>query len=175
MVDNQPRTESPADKMLADLRELQSEYAQLSELDEMERAYALRLVESIKNLQAGVDIVIPLALGSLRTYKPAVKQAYLASEAVLVMTDADGGTLSVPLAQLSPQEIMAVVQDLTAALRKAVSEKRKAVGARVELFERILKDLKKVGGAAPQQSKRELLKPSNDDDDDLIRSSITTQ
>ena len=48
-----------------DLTELQSEFAQLSELDEMERNYTRKLIESLKVLQSQVDVALPLQKESL--------------------------------------------------------------------------------------------------------------
>ena len=48
------------DDIVSQLTALQSEYAQLSELDEMEKNYILKLVDSLKELQSGIDSAIPL-------------------------------------------------------------------------------------------------------------------
>ncbi len=171
MVDSKNEIENPFDKFAAGLREVQSEVAQLSELDEMERTYSIRLIDSIKLLQSQIDVAIPLHINLLSTYQSGLKTAFLVSEGVVVLTDKDGTTLSLPLTQFKPQDILAVVQDATPALREIISEKRKLVGGRVDILERILKDMKKAGGSM-KQAKRDVMDAS---EDDLIRSSLTNE
>ncbi len=171
MADKNFDPEASFEKFASSLKELQSEVSQLSELDEMERTYALRLVEAIKSLQAAADIAIPLHPALLSTYQANAKQAFLVSEAVVVMTDKDGVTISLPLAQFRALEILAVVQDATPALREIISEKRKLAGARVELLEKILKDLKKAGSTLKQSSPDTI----ESEDRDLIRNSLTLE
>ncbi|MBI3023389.1 MAG: hypothetical protein HYY68_06630 [Thaumarchaeota archaeon] len=171
MVESKNEVENPFDKFAAGLREVQSEVAQLSELDEMERTYSIRLIDSIKLLQSQIDVAIPLHVNLLSTYQSNLKTAFLVSEGVVVLTDKDGTTLSLPLTQFKPQDILAVVQDATPALREIISEKRKLVGGRVDILERILKDMKKAGSSM-KQSKRDAMDAS---EDDLIRSSLTNE
>lgn len=171
MVESKNEVENPFDKFAAGLREVQSEVAQLSELDEMERTYSIRLIDSIKLLQSQIDVAIPLHVNLLSTYQSNLKTAFLVSEGVVVLTDKDGTTLSLPLTQFKPQDILAVVQDATPALREIISEKRKLVGGRVDILERILKDMKKAGSSM-KQSKRDAMDSS---EDDIIRSSLTNE
>ncbi len=137
----------------------------------MERTYSIRLIDSIKLLQAQIDVAIPLHINLLSTYQSNLKTAFLVSEGVVVLTDKDGTTLSIPLTQFKPQDILSVVQDATPALREIISEKRKLVGGRVDILERILKDMKKAGSSM-KQSKRDIMDGS---EDDLIRSSLTNE
>lgn len=171
MVDSKNEVENPFEKFAAGLREVQSEVAQLSELDEMERTYSIRLIDSIKLLQSQIDVAIPLHINLLSTYQSNLKTAFLVSEGVVVLTDKDGTTLSLPLTQFKPQDVLAVVQDATPALREIISEKRKLVGGRVDILERILKDMKKAGSSM-KQSKRDVMDAG---EDDLIRTSLTNE
>ncbi len=171
MPEDKNEYENPFEKFAAGLKELQSEVAQLSELDEMERTYSLRLIDSIKLLQSEIDVGIPLHVGLLPAYQSNIKTAYLVSEGVVVMTDKDGATLTLPLTHLKPQDILAVVQDATPALREIISEKRKLVGGRVDILERILRDMKKAGSSM-KQSKHDVMDAG---EDDLIRSSLTNE
>src|SRR5271170_4323147 len=72
-----------------DLTSLQSEFAQLSELDEMERNYTRKLIESLKILQSEVDTAMPLRKESLGPAYSASKEAFLASDCVVVVIGAD--------------------------------------------------------------------------------------
>jgi len=62
--------------IVADLTSLQSEFAQLSELDEMERNYTRKLIESMKMLQSEVDIALPLTKESLGPAYSTAKECF---------------------------------------------------------------------------------------------------
>jgi len=154
-----------------DLTSLQSEFAQLSELDEMERNYTRKLIESLKILQADVDVAIPLSKAALGPAYSEAKEAYLASDCVVVVVRADGAKTSVPLTHFESKYVLSIVKEATPALAKTISERRKEVGARVDLLERILKEVKKAGNMA-KQTERASPKPAADD---LIQNSITSE
>jgi len=152
------------------LTALQSECAQLSELDEMERNYTRKLVDSLKALQVGIDTALPLHIASLGNYYSKAKAAYLASDSVVVIEVDDGKTLSVPLSRFAPRDVLAIVQDTTPELGRIISEKRKEVGSRVELLEKILKELKKAGNMMKQAQPAMV-----DTEDDLVQNSIASE
>jgi len=134
------------DSIVSQLTALQSEYAQLSELDEMERNYILKLVDSLKALQSGIDSAIPLHVAALGIFRSKAKEAYLASD------------------------VLAIVQDATPEIGRIVSERRREIGARVELLERVLKEMKKAGGMVRQA------RPAvADADEDLVQNSIASE
>ena len=85
-----------------DLTSLQSEFAQLSELDEMERNYTRKLIESLKILQSEVDVALPLQKESLGPAYSSAKEAYLASDCVVIVVGADDGKSSIPLTHFEP-------------------------------------------------------------------------
>ena len=64
-----------------------------------------------------------------------------------------------------------MVKEATPVLAKIISEKRKEVGSRVDLLERILKEVKKAGNMA-QQTERIAPKAA---EDDLVQNSITSE
>ena len=155
-----------------DLTSLQSEFAQLSELDEMERNYTRKLIESLKMLQSEIDVALPLAKESLGPAYSAAKEAYLASDCVVVVVGTDGGTRSIPLTHFEPKYVLSVVKEATPALAKMISERRKEVGSRVDLLERILKEVKKAGSMAKVTNEHT---SSQSSEDDLVQNSITSE
>lgn len=158
-----------ADMVVSQLRDIQGEFAQLSELEETEANHARKLVDSLKLIQSSVDEVVPLSVGSLGDSYANAKDAYLASDCVVVVTRSDGSREAMPLSKLGSREILAVVQEVTPTLKKLVVEKRKAASDRVELLERILKELKKAGSSVRQG------KPQTESaDEDLISSSLAS-
>jgi hypothetical protein len=139
------------DSIISELKEVQGEYAQLAELEEMEHDYAVKLVEALKEVQNSVDEVIPIeraALGSSYRY---VKEAFLGSDAVIILLNNSGISSAVPLSKFKSNEILAVVQSATPHLKKAIALKRRETAERVELLERILKEMKKTGSSVKHQ------------------------
>lgn len=130
--------------LISELEELQSEFSQLSELAELERSYALRVVEALKAIQTEVDVAIRLDPEALRGYKGSVREVYLLPEAVLMLAYEGGGSESRPLSKFPSEVVLSVLQAAAPELRKQISQRRRQVGARVHLFERILKGLKRA-------------------------------
>lgn len=150
---------------------MQGEYAQLSELEEMERNYAGKLVESLKAIQSVVEDPIPIEKAALGPKYRYVKEAFLASDAVVVMFNNTGISSAIPLSRFKSSEILSVVQSTTPHLKKVIATKRRETGDRVELLEKILKEMKKTGGAigrpTPQYQAPQ--------EEDLVSSSITSE
>jgi Sec-independent protein translocase protein TatA len=133
------------------LRDIQGEYIMLTELYEKEKDYGQKLSDMMKTLQSEVDSTIPIrpeAIGE------GCKEAYLVSEAVVVLVDKGGNRISKPLYKLSAATIMSVIEECTPELRRLLFEKRKLEGNRVRSLERVLKELKKAQ-ATFKQSRRD--------------------
>jgi hypothetical protein len=153
------------------LTSLQSEFAQLTELDEMEKTYTSKLIESFKTLQSGMDITLPLAKEVLGDEYSSAKEAYLAAEGVVITVREDGKVAALPLASFGPKVILEIVQASTPELGRIISERRQEVGTRVDLLERILKELKKAGTLMKQSSHGMPEAIS----EDLVQNSITSE
>jgi hypothetical protein len=156
--------------IVEDLTSLQSEFAQLSELDEMEGNYTRKLIESLKLLQSEVDAAMPLKKESLGPAHSAAKEAYLASDCVVVIVGEDDAKTSIPLSRFEPRYVLSIVKEATPVLAQIISERRKEVGSRVDLLERILKEVKKAGNMAKQPERA----TPRAVEDDLIQNSITS-
>jgi hypothetical protein len=154
-----------------DLNTLQSEFAQLSELDEMERNYTRKLIESLKMLQSEVDAAMPLKKESLGPAYSNAKEAFLASDCVVVVIGMDDSTTSIPLTKFEPKYVLSIINDATPELASIISERRKDVGSRVDLLERILKEVKKAGNMAKQTERSVPQAPV----EDLVQNSITSE
>jgi hypothetical protein len=159
--------------IISELKAMQGEFAQLAELEEMERSYADKLVDSLKIIQAIIDDAIPVEKSALGPRYKNVKEAFLASDAVVVMMGNSGIQSAVPLSRFKSNEILAVVQSATPQLKKLIAKKRAETGDRVELLERILKELKKAGTTLkPQVSMDE---PRVAEEDDLISRALANE
>ncbi len=163
--------EDSSGSIVEDLTSLQSEFAQLSELDEMERNYTRKLIESLKIVQSEANVALPLRKESLGPAYSYSKEAFLASDCVVVVVGADDSKSSIPLTRFEPKHVLSIVREATPALAKIISERRKDVGSRVDVLERILKEVKKAGSMAKQTERTGPQIPS----DDLIQNSITSE
>ena len=164
-------TESPGESIISELKEVQGEYAQLSELEEMERDYAEKLVQSLKEVQSALDVVIPIERTALGPGYRYAKEAFLGSDAVVILLSSSGISSAIPLTRFKSSEILSIIQSATPHLKKAIAVKRKDTGERVELLERILKEMKKTGSSVKRQVP-EFQAPA---EEDLVSSSITSQ
>ncbi|MBI2185035.1 MAG: hypothetical protein HYU39_08775 [Thaumarchaeota archaeon] len=161
-ADNRDQT---ADHLRGTLNEL----AQLSELEEIELSYAPKLVDALKFLLSGVDQAISLNHDALGRSFQFVKEAYLVSDAVIIMKDEAGSTLSKPLSQFDPENILSIVQDSTPEIRRLTTERRKIVHTRIQMAEKMLSEYTKAKAAVkstPRTEPTEL---------DAVQSSIANQ
>ena len=133
------------------LREIQGEYMMLGELYEKQKSYGQRLTELMKTMQFEVDTVIPIRPEVIG--KPC-RAAYLVSEGVVVVFDANGGMTSKPLYALPSDAIISIIQECTPELQRLLAEKRRNESNKVRSMERVLKELKKAQSTF-KQTKRE--------------------
>jgi hypothetical protein len=158
MAEEQKAKEEPG-SFVDSLREIQGEYIMLTDLYEKEKSYGQKLSEMMKTLQYEVDSTIPIrpeAIGEPCT------EAYLVSEAVVVLVDGDGNRISRPLYRLPPSTIIAVIEECTPELRRLLFEKRKSESNKVRSLERVLKELKKAQATFRQTRKDELEAPEEE-------------
>jgi hypothetical protein len=163
--------EDQSGSIVEDLTSLQSEFAQLSELDEMERNYTRKLIESLKLVQSEANVALPLKKESLGPAYSYAKEAFLASDCVVVVIGEDDTKSSIPLTRFEPKHVLSIVREATPALNRIISERRKDVGSRVDVLERILKEVKKAGSMAKSTERSAPQAPI----DDLIQNSITSE
>jgi hypothetical protein len=145
------------------LRDIQGEYIMLTELYEKEKSYGQKLADMMKALQSEVDSTIPIrpeAIGD------GCREAYLVSEAVVVLVDYSGNRISRPLYKLPAATIVSVIEECTPELRRLLFEKRKSEGNRVRSLERVLRELKKAQ-ATFKQSRRDEVEEQEDPKDEI--------
>jgi hypothetical protein len=160
-----------SDSVISELRDIQGEFAQLSELQEIERNYSMKLVDSLKLLQSVVDDVIPVDVSALGEEHQGAQSAFLAADAVVIISDDEGRSESVPLTRFESPQILAVIQAATPKLKKVISDKRRMTAERVEILEKLLKELKKAGSTLKQT--RHEVEPA--EEEDLVSSSIASE
>jgi len=151
-----------ANTFVDQLREIQGEYLMLSELYQKERSYGERLADTMRLLQYEVDVTIPLDTDVLMTSKP-LKEAFLASESVVVMIDNQDNKLSRPLSAFPPEVILAIIQFCTPELKRLITEKRRSASNKVNALEKVLKELKKAQ-ATFKQTKKDSVEGSEQDE-----------
>ncbi len=163
------------DMIIAELKELQGEYAQLSELEEMEHDYAEKLVQGLKDVQVSVEGVIPLERAALGPAYRYAKEAFLGGEAVVIILNNSGISTAIPLTKFKSSEILAIVQSAIPHLKKALTQKRKETSERVELLEMILKEMKRAGSTAKHQVQQYDSPAPAAAEEDLVSSSLAGQ
>ncbi len=136
----------------------------------MEHSYAQKLIDSFRLMQTAAEMALPLNKTLVEGRYKDVEFAYLASEAVVVVKHTDGRSISVPLSKFKSGEILAILQEATPPLKKVIAEKRKEIGERVELMEKILKELKKA--SSTMKLRKQEIEPQ---EEDLVSSSLTGQ
>lgn len=159
------------ESIISELKDVQAETSQLSELEEMEHDYAEKLVQALKEVQGAVDEVIPIERAALGPSYRYAKEAFLGSDAVVILLNNSGVSASIPLTKFKSSDILAIIQSATPHLKKAIAVKRKETAERVELLERILKEMKKTGSSV----KRQAPEYHASVEEDLVSSSIAGQ
>jgi hypothetical protein len=156
------------DALIREMREIQGDAAQLSEIEELEFSQTMKLVESMKVIQATVGTAISIRPQSLGEPLNHVKQAIIGADAVIIGLDADGKPFSKPLSDLKPSDILNVVQEWAPKLRVKIVERKKGAEGRLYLVEKILREFKE--GAANIKDSRKQFYDSVESD--LVRDSI---
>lgn len=141
-------------QLIREMREIQSDAAQLSEIEELEYSQTMKLVESMKVIQAGVGTAISIMPGALGEPLNHVKQAIIGADAVIIGLDAEGKPFSKPLSDLKPVDILNVVQEWAPKLRIKIVERKKGAEERLYLVEKILREFKESGAAAKDARKQ---------------------
>jgi hypothetical protein len=153
------------------LRDIQGEYIMLTELYEKEKSYGLKLAEMMKTLQFEVDSTIPIRPDAVGEQ---CKEAYLVSEAVVVLVDNKGNRISRPLYRLPAATIVAVIEECTPELRRLLFEKRRSESNKVRSLERVLKELKKAQ-ATFKQSRRDDSEEEEEQEEQKVEAKETAE
>lgn len=154
--------------LIKQMREIQSDAAQLSEIEELEYSQTMKLVESMKVIQAGVGTAISIRPDSLGEPLNHVKQAIIGADAVIIGLDADGKPFSRPLSDLKPSDILNVVREWAPKLRLKIVERKKGAEERLYLVEKILREFKE-GTSAIKDSRKQFYESV---ESDLVRDSL---
>lgn len=157
-----------ANVLVREMRDTQSEAAQLSEVEELEYTQAQKLVESMKVLQGSVETAINIRPQSLGEPLVHSRQSIIGSDAVIIGLDADGKPFSKPLSSLRPQDILAVVQEWTPKLREKILERKKESESRLYLIEKALHEFKE-GASAIKDSRKQFYESV---DSDIVRDTL---
>ncbi|MDV3243925.1 MAG: hypothetical protein LYZ66_01970 [Nitrososphaerales archaeon] len=154
--------------LVREMRDTQSEAAQLSEIEELEYTQAQKLVESMKVLQESVETAINIRPQSLGEPLLHSRQAIIGSDAVIIGLDVDGKPFSKPLSSLHPRDILAVVGEWTPRLREKILERKKESENRLYLIEKALHQFKE-GASAIKDSRKQFLESV---ESDLVRDTL---
>jgi len=154
--------------LIREMRDAQSEAAQLSEIEELEYAQAQKLVESMKALQGSVETAINLRPQSLGEPLLHSRQAIIGSDAVIIGLDAEGKPFSKSLSSLRPEDILAVIEEWTPKLREKLLERKKVSETRLYLIEKVLHEFKE-GASAIKESRKQFYRSV---ESDIVRDTL---
>lgn len=126
-----------------ELRDLQNQYRELSDLHEKQKVYAEQLSEIVRALQREADVTIPLSPDVLSQDCSA---AYLVSDAVVVMFDIHREMTSKSLSRFPPHVVVSVIEECASELGRQLSKKREAESEKVETLEKVLREISKAHG-----------------------------
>jgi hypothetical protein len=154
--------------LIKEMRDIQSEAAQLSEIEELENVQAQKLVESMKILQASVETAINIKPDSLGEPLLHSRQAIIGSDAVIIGLDQEGKPFSKPLSALRSEDILTVVEEWAPKLREKILEKKKLSEKRLYLVEKILHEFKE-GASAIKESRKQFYQSV---ESDLVREEL---
>ena len=173
ILQEEKEAQNGPDAIISELKALQGEFAQLSELEEMEHDYAEKLVQGLKEVLTSVEGVVPLERAALGPAYRYAKEAFLGGEAVVIVMNNSGISTAIPLAKFRSADILSIVQSAIPHLKKALSQKREETSERVDLLDRILKEMKRAGTTAKRQTQQR--DAPAEAEEDLVSSSIAGQ
>ena len=173
ILQEEKEAQNGPDMIISELKALQGEFAQLSELEEMEHDYAEKLVQGLKEVLTSVEGVVPLERAALGPAYRYAKEAFLGGEAVVIVMNNSGISTAIPLSKFRSVEVLAIVQSAIPHLKKALSQKREETSERVDLLDRILKEMKRAGTTAKRQTQQR--EAPAEAEEDLVSSSIAGQ
>lgn len=133
-----------------ELRAIQSQYRELSDLHEKQKIYAEQLSEIVRALQREADATIPLRPNILSEQCSA---AYLVSDAVVVMFDIHREMTSKPLSKFPPSVVVSVIEECASELGRQLRKKRESENEKVETLEKVLREISKA--QSPYRRQRE--------------------
>ncbi len=139
-----------------ELRDIQGEYLMLSELYEKEKSYGRKLAETMRLLQYEVDVTIPINKDYLTDGMTPLREAFLASEAVVITIDEEGNKSSRPLERFTPEVILSIIQDCTPELKRLITERRRSAVLKVNSLEKVLRELRKAQATFKQSRTDEM-------------------
>ena len=151
------------------LKDLYAEFAQLSELQVLERSHLENLLDTLKYLLSKIGATVPVSLESLANFFPNVKKAYLAPEAVIFIVDSSDNVSSQQLIQFPPKAILDVIADCAPSMKQKIAERRAIVSERVGTLEKVMKELKKAKAVIKTPAQQEM------EELDIVRSSLTSE
>jgi len=141
MAERTTKPEKGVAGYLDELREIQDQYRELSDLHEKQKVYAEQLSEIVRALQREADATIPLRPSILGDQWSA---AYLVSDAVVVMFDLHREMTSKPLSKFPPSVVVAVIEECASELGRQLTKKREAESEKVETLEKVLREISRA-------------------------------
>lgn len=156
--------EEKLEALAKEIRELQNNASQLTEVEDVERNKTFKLVEQMKSLQTRTGVTVPISTDVFGPAMGEVKDTSIGANAVVMGMDSDGKSFSRPLLEFPPVIVFNVVAEWVPKLKESVAAKKSEVEERLYAVEKLLREF----DSGSPRSGAEGKKPSGD----LVRSQM---
>ena len=163
---DQPKVSEEAGDLLGPLKDIQEEFLQITELASTEKNYTKELANLLKQVLFVLKASVPI---SSEVFKMAVKDAALSSEGNVLVIHDDGLISSKPLDEFDSETAVKVISDCLPKLRVVATNHRKRIGARVNVLEEVIRELRKLVRAL----REEKVEKPGESVEDIVKSALT--
>lgn len=145
--------------ILSAITMLKEESAQIGELSELERQYATETINYIKKLIEPLNTSFHIDPHTVMKGDGSITDIVLTPQGTICLVKKEN-VVSKPLESLQTETLVNIIQQVLPEIKDHVASKREKMTSRVNMLERVAKELKKVGPVGPKQ-KATIAQPSS--------------
>ncbi|HKW05515.1 MAG TPA: hypothetical protein VJN71_09480 [Nitrososphaerales archaeon] len=150
---------SRMEDILSAITMLKEESAQIGELSELERQYATETINYIKKLIEPLNTSFHIDPHTVMKGDGSITDIVLTPQGTICLVKKEN-VVSKPLESLQTETLVNIIQQVLPEIKDHVASKREKMTSRVNMLERVAKELKKVGPVGPKQ-KATIAQPSS--------------
>lgn len=147
------------EEILSAITMLKEESAQIGELSELERQYATETINYIKKLIEPLNTSFHIDPHTVMKGDGSITDIVLTPQGTICLVKKEN-VVSKPLESLQTETLVNIIQQVLPEIKDHVASKREKMTSRVNMLERVAKELKKVGPVGPKQ-KATIAQPSS--------------
>jgi hypothetical protein len=136
----QSKEEAKVEALVKEIRDLQNNAAQLSEVEEVLHNKIFKLVEQLKALQTLTSVTVPIPPELLGQSLGDVKESSIGANAVVIGIDEEGKAFSKPLMDFPPDVVFNIVSEWAPKLKESINTKKQLIEARLNVVEKLLRE-----------------------------------